>query len=136
MKSQRFTRSFAVASMVLCTAVVGACCASQPVVTGGGGVTVAGDRSVIGAGISIGDARLLAAQYNLTGYKPLPPGIRKNLARGKPLPPGIAKHYLPQPFVGRLPRHPGHEWQRAGTDLVLVGSGSYVVQDVLNGVFD
>jgi hypothetical protein len=43
---------------------------------------------------------------------------------------------LPQPFVAQLPPHPGYQWQRAGSDLALVVSGSYVVQDVLNGVFD
>lgn len=43
-------------------------------------------------------------------YKPLPPGIRKNLARGKPLPPGIAKTRLPGGYVGRLPHYSGYEW--------------------------
>ena len=43
------------------------------------------------AGISRGDARKLASQHGLTGSKPLPPGIRKNMARGKPMPPGIQK---------------------------------------------
>ena len=41
--------------------------------------------------ISYTTARALAVNYGLTGYKALPPGIAKNLARGKPLPPGIAK---------------------------------------------
>lgn len=42
--------------------------------------------------ISYTTARALAVNYGLTGYKALPPGIAKNLARGKPLPPGIAKN--------------------------------------------
>lgn len=110
--------------------------AQEPRVSGQAGVTVAGDHGYISAGISVGDARLLAARHNLSGGKPLPPGIAKNLARGKPLPPGIAKQYLPQPFIAQLPQHPGYQWQQAGTDLVLVVSGSYVVHDVLKGVFD
>lgn len=131
-------RNFRLLCVLFACAFALASCATaqQPRVSGQGGVTVAGDYGVISAGISVGDARMLAARHNLTGYKPLPPGIRKNLARGKPLPPGIAKSRLPQPFVAQLPQHPGYEWQQAGTDLVLVVSGSYVVQDVLSGVFD
>jgi hypothetical protein len=90
----------------------------------------------ISAGISIGDARRLANQHGLAGSKPLPPGIQKNLARGKPMPPGIAKTRLPEGFIGGLPRHPGYEWQQAGADLVLVASGSLVINDILEGVFD
>lgn len=96
----------------------------------------AGLSATVSAGITIGDARQIASRYQLTGAKPLPPGIRKNLARGKPLPPGIAKTRLPDGFVGQLPRHEGYEWQRAGADLVLVVSGSLVISDILEGVFD
>lgn len=85
---------------------------------------------------TIGDARRLASDYKMTGGKPLPPGVRKNLARGKPLPPGIQKTRLPGAFIDQLPHHEGFEWQRVGTDLVLVISGSLVVSDVLAGVFD
>lgn len=91
---------------------------------------------MVGAGISIGDARKLASKYELTGGKPLPPGIRKNLARGKPLPPGIQKTRMPGPFISQLPRHDGYEWRQAGTDLLLVVSGSLVISDILEGVFD
>jgi len=109
-----------------------------PNVSGGVDVSMSAPipGGMISAGISIGDARHLASRYDLTGTKPLPPGIRKNLARGKPLPPGIAKNRLPDPFIGQLPHHPGYEWQQAGTDLVLVVSGSLVISDVLEGVFD
>ena len=96
----------------------------------------AGVSGTISAGISIGDARNLAAHYGLTGSKPLPPGIRKNLARGKPLPPGIQKTRMPDDFIGQLPHHPGYEWRQAGADLVLVVSGSLVISDILEGVFD
>jgi len=90
----------------------------------------------ISAGISFGDARRLAVDQGLTGTKPLPPGIRKNLARGKPMPPGIAKTRMPNSYINQLPRHPGYEWQQAGSDLVLVVIGSLIIADVLKGVFD
>ena len=88
------------------------------------------------AGISFGDARQVAMRHGMTGAKPLPPGIRKNLARGKPLPPGIAKSRMPSAIVTDLPRHDGYEWRQAGVDLVLVASGTLVIQDILGGVFD
>lgn len=91
---------------------------------------------MVSAGISVGDARRLAFDYKLTGGKQLPPGIRKNLARGKPMPPGIQKTRLPDAFMNQLPHHEGFEWQRVGTDLVLVVNGSLVISDVLEGVFD
>lgn len=91
---------------------------------------------MVNAGISIGDARRLASKYKLTGGKPLPPGIRKNLARGKPMPPGIQKTRMPGSFINQLPAHKGLEWQQAGTDLVLVVAGSLVISDILEGVFD
>ena len=95
------------------------------------------DLSVsVSAGISFGDARRLAVEQGLTGMKPLPPGIRKNLARGKPIPPGIAKTRMPNSYINQLPSHPGYEWQQAGSDLVLVVAGSLVISDVLEGVFD
>ena len=95
------------------------------------------DLSVlVTAGISVGDARNLATRYGLTGSKPLPPGIRKNMARGKPMPPGIQKTRMPDSFLGELPRHKGYEWQQAGSDLVLVAAGSLIISDVLEGVFD
>ncbi len=91
---------------------------------------------MVTAGISIGDARRLASKYKLTGGKPLPPGIRKNLGRGKPMPPGIQKTRMPDSFINQLPAHKGFEWQQAGTDLVLVVTGSLVISDILEGVFD
>ena len=90
----------------------------------------------IDVGITVGDARRLATRYELTGAKPLPPGIAKNLARGKPLPPGIAKTRLPGPFVHDLPHHEGYEWQRVGRDLVLIAVGTLIVAEILEHVFD
>ena len=95
------------------------------------------DLSVsVSAGISFGDARRMAVEQGLTGMKPLPPGIRKNLARGKPIPPGIAKTRMPNSFINQLPRHQGYEWEQAGSDLILVVAGSLIISDVLKGVFD
>lgn len=95
-----------------------------------------GFSAMISAGISIGDARSLASRYQVTAGKPVPPGIKKNLARGKPMPPGIQKTRMPQSFIDELPRHEGYEWRQAGGDLVLVASGSLVISDILEGVFD
>lgn len=92
--------------------------------------------ATISAGISIGDARRLASKHGITGSKPLPPGIKKNLARGKPMPPGIQNTRMPESFIRELPRHEGYEWRQTGTDLVLVASGSLVISDILEGVFD
>lgn len=93
------------------------------------------DISLVLAGISIAQARDLATVHHVTGYKPLPPGIRRNLARGKPLPPGIAKQSLPPGMLRSLPRHEGYEWQRCGSDLILVSLASAVIADVLVDVF-
>lgn len=70
------------------------------------------------------------------GAKPLPPGIRKNLARGKPLPPGIAKQAVPGPLLYKLPKVDGHDWVRVGTTLVLVGAATLVVKEIIDNVFD
>ena len=95
-----------------------------------------GLSATISAGISIQDARVLASHHGITGSKSLPPGIRKNMARGKPKPPGIQKTRMPESFINELPRHDGYEWQQAGADLVLVASGSLIISDILEGVFD
>jgi len=89
----------------------------------------------IGVSLSAGEARQLAVNNRLTGYRPLPPGIARNLARGKPLPPGIAKQAVPGVMLAQLPRYDGYEWQIAGTDLILVAIGTLVVGEILNDVF-
>jgi hypothetical protein len=76
----------------------------------------------VSVGITIGDARRLATSYELTGAKPLPPGI--------------AKTRLPDPFIAELPYHQGYEWQRIGRDLVLVAVGTLIVAEILEHVFD
>lgn len=99
---------------------------------GAGSVT-----AMVTAGVTAAIAHQYAVESGIKmgGYKPLPPGIQKNLARGKPLPPGIAKKAPPSALLGRLPRHPGYEWQMAGTDLILVQIGTAIIADVLKDVF-
>ena len=84
--------------------------------------------------ISAGDARDLAVGAGATGNKPLPNGIRKNLARGKPIPPGIQKTRMPSGFLDELPKRKGYRWEGAGTDLLLVQEGTDLVADVLKDV--
>ena len=91
---------------------------------------------LITATISVGDARRIAVDNHFTGYKPLPPGIRKNLARGKPLPPGIARTRAPSGMMGQLPYYEGYEWEVAGTDLLLILIAGHVIADVLENVFE
>lgn len=86
--------------------------------------------------ISYNTARQLAVNYGLTGYKSLPPGIAKNLARGKPLPPGIAKKRVPASMLDQLPYYPGYEWQVIGDNLVLIALSTAIVTTIINGVFD
>ena len=62
-----------------------------------------GDRGLVSVSFSHERARSLALNYGLTGYRSLPPGIAKNLARGKPLPPGIAKKMVPSSMLHDLP---------------------------------
>ncbi len=95
-----------------------------------------GAAVLVTAGITVLQARDIAMGQHLTGYKPLPPGIRKNLARGKPLPPGIAKKMAPSGMLYHLPVHPGYEWRIMGRDLVLVAIATAVIADILSDVFD
>lgn len=85
--------------------------------------------------ITAAEARRIAASYNLTGRRALPPGIQRNLARGKPLPPGIARQMVPQSMLTALPVYADHEWRIAGDDLVLVALGTMLVVELLNDVF-
>ncbi len=91
---------------------------------------------LITTSISAGDARKIAVNNNFTGYKPLPPGIRKNLAHGKPLPPGIAMTRVPSGMLGQLPVYEGYEWEVAGTDLLLILIAGHIIADVLENVFE
>lgn len=92
--------------------------------------------SLVYAGITATRAREYARTAGFHGYSELPPGIRKNLMRGKPLPPGIAKKVRSGAFLDSLPRHPGYEWQTAGSELILVSIATGVIADILYDVFD
>lgn len=85
--------------------------------------------------INYEEIRRIAVDRHYTGYRPLPPGIAKNLARGKPLPPGIAKKSAPSRIVRELPTYPDYEWKRCGTDLVLVQIATQIVAEVLTNIF-
>ena len=85
--------------------------------------------------INYDEVRRIAIDHHYTGYRALPPGIAKNLARGKPLPPGIAKKSAPSSIVRELPTYPDYEWKRCGTDLVLVHIATQIVAEVLANIF-
>lgn len=114
--------------------------ADPPHGKGNGKGRVVGEQNYGGGGISVTvsfeQARRIAVDVGARGYKPLPPGIRRNLARGKPLPPGIVKKMAPAPMVARLPVYAGHEWRIVGSDLVLVAIATSVVVEVLMDVFN
>ncbi|TIH09456.1 anti-virulence regulator CigR family protein [Pseudomonas leptonychotis] len=90
-----------------------------------------------GPSIDIGQVRILLGNNRdlIAPAQPLPPGIRKNLARGKPLPPGIAKR-LDNRLLGKLPHYDGYEWRQAGTDMVLVALASGLIYEILDHVLD
>ncbi len=69
-----------------------------------------------------------------SGAKPIPPGIRRNLARGKPLPPGIAKTRAPASLVSVLSIPSGFEIVEVGLDVLLVETATAVIHDVLMDV--
>ncbi|HEY9539560.1 MAG TPA: anti-virulence regulator CigR family protein [Kiloniellaceae bacterium] len=71
---------------------------------------------------------------NFGKVKPLPPGIRKKLARGGAMPPGIAKQALPGDLYRRLPPRDGQHYEIVGTDVVLVQVATQVIVDVLKDV--
>jgi hypothetical protein len=74
------------------------------------------------------------AEHRPADLKPLPPGIRKKLARGKPLPPGIAKRTLPPDLLTVLPERSGFEVVQVGWDVVLVEVATGLIRDVLMDV--
>jgi hypothetical protein len=74
------------------------------------------------------------ASHGPEKVKPLPPGIRKNLARGKPLPPGIAKRAAPADLHSRVQIPSGYELMEVGLDVVLVEVATQVIHEVLMDV--
>lgn len=92
---------------------------------------------LIAAGIRLAyaEARSHAVDCGLVGQKPIPPGIRKNLARGKPMPPGIAKTRLGSKCAAKFPSVKGYDWVQAGADLILMAVEDDLVSGVLKDVF-
>ncbi|KAA9131536.1 hypothetical protein F3N42_09470 [Marinihelvus fidelis] len=134
MRTRRFGTVILAAALAMPVAVM----ADPPAHAGNKGnksVKVNVDVDLASGLISVADARQLAIDTGATGYKPLPPGIRKNLARGKPMPPGIAKTRMPGGYYDRLPHRDGYDWQVAGTDLLLIQAGTQLVAEVLEDVF-
>ena len=78
--------------------------------------------------------RVFFGGHRPEGVKPIPPGIRKKLARGRPMPPGIAKQVLPPGLLETLPQREGYEVVRVGWDVVLVEVATGIVHDVLMDV--
>jgi len=74
------------------------------------------------------------ADHRVEGAKPIPPGIRKNLARGTPLPPGIAKQVLPEGLAAGHPVRAGYERIQVGLDVLLVEIATGIIHDVLMDV--
>lgn len=108
---------------------------SQPPVNGRVVVQNGPGGTAVSATLTVGEARRLAIKHGVTGYRGLPPGIQRNLARGKPIPPGIARQMVPSNMLGEMPAVSGHEWRVAGRDLILVAIGTLIVVEILNDVF-
>lgn len=108
---------------------------NRSVISGSPNPGVANSNASVVGRISQSEAQRIARELGFSGFRPLPPGIARNLARGRPLPPGIAKRYPPETMLARLPRIPDHIWQIAGKDLVLIAVGTLVVADIIFDVF-
>jgi len=66
--------------------------------------------------------------------KPIPPGIKKKLARGGTMPPGIAKTRMPDSVLNRLPRRDGEEILFIDDDVYLIQKSTELILDVLENV--
>ena len=91
--------------------------------------------SLVQPTISQDEVRRIIVAEQKTGYRRLPPGIVKNLARGKPLPQGLRKDKMPEAIVDKLPPYPDYEWRRYGADLVLVQLATQVIAEIFSDAF-
>lgn len=66
--------------------------------------------------------------------KPIPPGIRKKIARGGTIPPGIAMTRLPDSTLSRLPRRQNQDYVAIGSDIVLIDRSTRVIVDVVEEI--
>lgn len=114
----------------------------------GGGQPGSSDEELILRGAEIlteafltdGEKRIIRDSFS-GGYpqgfkkpKPIPPGIKKKLARGGTLPPGIAKTRMPDSVLSRLPRRDGQEILFIDRDVYLIQKSTELVLDVLENV--
>ena len=114
----------------------------------GGGQPGSSDEELILRGAEIlteafltdGEKRIIRDSFS-GGYpegfkkpKPLPPGIKKKLARGGTLPPGIAKTRMPDSVLSRLPRRDGQEILFIDKDVYLIQKSTELILDVLENV--
>lgn len=115
----------------------------------GGGKPGTSDEELILRGAEIlteafltdGERRIIRDAFN-GGYpegfkkpKPIPPGIKKKLARGGTLPPGIAKTRMPDSLLSRLPRRDGQELLFIDRDVYLIQKSTELILDVMENVF-
>jgi hypothetical protein len=92
--------------------------------------------------INTGDIDLIRRFFNTNpdafggnSPKPIPPGIRKNMARGKPMPPGIQKTRFPGGLNSQLPFYPGYEWTMIGNDVAIVAEATNIIVDLFRDTF-
>lgn len=95
-------------------------------------------RGVLGAVLSPDERHIINNYFsehpNAVKAKPLPPGIRKKLARGGAMPPGIAKQALPGGLHRQLPPRDGYNYEIVGTDVYLIETATEVIVDVMRDV--
>jgi hypothetical protein len=103
-------RGMAVAIALVC--VVQGTARSEAQAQENGSAQVRATVDVVLPGEAKAEIRSYYASHPAPQARPLPPGIRKNLARGKPLPPGIASGPR-RPTCGHGSRSPpGTSWWR------------------------
>ena len=81
-------------------------------------------------------ARNMAQAHHVTGYKPLPPDMRKRMVLNRPMPRDIVLRDVPPGMRPELPPRPGYEWRIAGSDLVLVAVGTLIIHEIIENVFN
>lgn len=86
-------------------------------------------------GLNYQTARNMAESGKMTGYKPLPPQVRRDIAVGRPLPGHLQAKPVPPYMLKQLPSRPGYEWRISGTDLLLVAAGTFIVYQIIENVF-
>lgn len=100
------------------------------IVTGVAGAVLSSTERDILYGIFGGGSRL----EGFSKPKPLPPGIRKKIARGGAIPPGIAMTRFPNSVYSRLPGRSSRDLVAIGDDIVLIDPTTKVILDVMEGI--